>query len=201
MGLEDLTYEDGQTPLDPDEKDGLLIPTVTTRADLDEVEQRNIEQAMLWTVQRRRRFTVDEIFTEQFVMELHKRMYGDVWEWAGQFRTTNKNIGVDKYQIGVELRALLGDCRYWIENKIFPDDEIAIRFKHRIVSIHCFANGNGRHSRLIADVIIDKVFGKPVYTWGSESLIRSSSFRSLYLDALRQADNNDIEPLIEFARS
>lgn len=201
MGLDDLIYKDGQTPLDPDEKDGLIIPTVTTRADLDEVEQRNIEQGIIWTMQRRKRFTIDEILTEQFVTELHKRMYRDVWEWAGKFRNTNKNIGVDKYQIGIELRALLDDCRYWIENKTFPDEEIAIRFKYRIVSIHCFANGNGRHSRLMADVIAEKIFNKPVFTWGSQNLIHSSTFRSSYLAALREADNGNMQPLISFARS
>ena len=112
MGLENLQYEEGQTPLDPDEKDGLLIPTVSTRGELDEVEQRNIEEAIRWTLERRKRFTIEEVLSEQFVMELHKRMYGEVWEWAGHFRNTNKNIGVDKYQIGIELRALLDDCRY-----------------------------------------------------------------------------------------
>ncbi len=201
MGLENLQYEEGQTPLDPDEKDGLLIPTVLTRGELDEVEQRNIEEAIRWTLERRKRFSMDEIFTEQFVIELHKRMYGEVWEWAGRFRNTNKNIGVDKYQIGTELRALLDDCRYWIENKTFSEDETAVRFKHRIVSIHCFANGNGRHSRLIADVVIEKVFGQPVFTWGSQSLIRKNNFRSAYLAALRNADNGNVESLIAFARS
>ncbi|MBX3240485.1 MAG: mobile mystery protein B [Chitinophagaceae bacterium] len=201
MGLEHLQYEEGQTPLDPDEKDGLLIPTVSTRGELDEVEQRNIEEGIRWTLERRKRFTVEEILSEQFVMELHKRMYGEVWEWAGRFRNTNKNIGVDKYQIGIELRALFDDCHYWIENKTFLKDEIAVRFKHRIVSIHCFPNGNGRHSRLIADVIVEKVFGKPVFTWGSQNLIRKSNFRSAYLAALRNADNGNMESLIAFARS
>lgn len=201
MGLEGLQYEEGQTPLDPDEKDGLLIPTVTNRAELDEVEQSNIEEAIRWTIERRKRFSVNEVLTEQFVMELHKRMYGGVWQWAGCFRRTNKNIGVDKYQIGIELRALLDDCRFWIVNKTFSEDRIAIRFKHRIVSIHCFPNGNGRHSRLIADIITEKLFGNPVFTWGSRCLIRSSAFRSTYLLALRLADNGQIEPLIEFSRS
>lgn len=187
MGLETLQYEEGQTPLDPDEKDGLLIPTISTRNELDEVKQRNIEEAIRWTLERRKRFTIEEILSEQFVMELHKRMYGEVWEWAGRFRNTNKNIGVDKYQIGIELRALLDDCRYWIENKTFPEDEIAIRFKHRIVSIHCFPNGNGRHSRLIADIIAEKILKRPVFTWGSQRLMQSSNYRSLYLTALRQA--------------
>jgi Fic-DOC domain mobile mystery protein B len=201
MGLNEIQYEEGQTPLDPDEKDGLLIPTITIRAELDEVEQRNIEDAIRWTIERRKRFTAKEILTEQFVNELHKRMFGEVWQWAGSFRNTNKNIGVDKYQIPSDLRMLLDDCRYWIENKTFSEDEIAVRFKHRIVSIHCFANGNGRHSRLMADVIIEKIFGKPVFTWGSQNLIQSSAFRTSYLSALRQADNGNIEPLVQFATS
>lgn len=103
MGLEELQYEEGQTPLDPDEKDGLLIPTVSTRSELDEVEQRNIEEAIRWTLERRKRFSVEEIFSEQFVMELHRRMYGEAWKWAGDFRDTNKNIGVDEYQIGTGI--------------------------------------------------------------------------------------------------
>jgi Fic-DOC domain mobile mystery protein B len=201
MGLNDIQYEEGQTPLDPDEKDGLLIPTVTTRAELDEIEQRNIEDAIRWTIERRKRFTAKEILAEQFINELHKRMFGEVWQWAGSFRNSNKNIGVDKYQISVDLRALLDDCRFWIQHKTFADDEIAVRFKHRIVSIHCYANGNGRHSRLMADVIIEKIFGKPVFTWGSRDLIQSGTFRTVYLSALRKADNGNIAPLIQFARS
>ncbi len=201
MGLAEIKYEDGQTPLEPDERDGLTISTVSTRAELDEVEQRNIEEAIRWTLERRKRFTPNEILTEQFVIELHKRMYGEVWEWAGSFRKTNKNIGVDKFQISIELRTLLEDCSFWITNKTFSEEEIAIRFKHRIVVIHCFPNGNGRHSRLMADIIIEKVFRKPVFTWGSQSLIRKNSLRSAYLEALREADNGNMKQLIEFARS
>ncbi|MCH5716216.1 mobile mystery protein B [Niabella hibiscisoli] len=165
MGLDYLKYEEGQTPLDLDEKEGLLLPTISTRSELDELEQRNIEEAIRWTIERRKKFTLKEVFTETFIKLLHKRMYGSVWGWAGAFRKSNKNIGVDKYQIGIELRSLLDDCVFWIDNKIFSEIEIAVRFKHRIVSIHCFPNGNGRHSRLMADVIIEKVFNGPVFTW------------------------------------
>lgn len=170
MGL-NIQYEAGQTPLDEDEKEGLLIPSVMTRGDLDEVEQRNIEEAISWTILTRRGFTSRRILTEEFVRELHKRMLGDVWRWAGAFRNSNKNIGVDKYRIGIELRMLLDDARYWIGHETYLPDEIAIRFKHRLVSIHCFANGNGRHSRLIADIIIDKIFGNEVFTWGEHNVL------------------------------
>jgi Fic-DOC domain mobile mystery protein B len=200
MGLE-LHYEPGQTPLDEEEKEGLLIPSVTTKGELDEVEQRNIEEAIRWTIERRKRFTADEILTEQFVMELHRRMLSGVWKWAGQFRKTDKNIGVSKYHISTDLRTLLDDCKYWIANETFPQEEIAIRLKHRIVSIHCFSNGNGRHSRLIADILVEKVFGMDVFSWGSQNLTNASDTRSLYLKALREADQDEYAPLIAFARS
>jgi len=200
MGL-NLEYEDGQTPIDEDEKDGLLISTITTRGELDELEQRNIEEAVRWTIERRKRFTAAEIITEIFVCELHKRMLSGVWQWAGSFRNSNKNIGVDKYQVALELRMLVDDCRYWIENDTYPPDEIALRFKHRIVSIHCFANGNGRHSRLIADIIVEKIFKGEVFTWGGNNSLSAGEFRSKYLAALRAADKGNYELLIEFARS
>lgn len=200
MGLE-LQYDEGQTPLDEEEKEGLLIESVTTRGELDEVEQRNIEEAIRWTIERRKKFTASEILTEEFIKLLHKRMLAGVWQWAGSFRTSNKNLGVDKYQIGMDLRMLLDDCKFWVENNTYPPDEIAIRFKHRIVSIHCFSNGNGRHSRLIADIIIEKIFGREVFSWGSRSLVKSSEMRATYLMALREADRGSYVNLIAFARS
>lgn len=200
MGLE-LQYLEGQTPLDEDEKEDLLIPSITTRGELDEVEQRNIEEAILWTIRRRKKFTFEEILSVAFVKEVHVKMLGDVWAWAGSFRKTNKNIGVDKHLIPTDLKMLLDDCKFWIENKTFSEDEIALRFKHRIVSIHCFSNGNGRHSRLMADIMIEKIFGRPVFTWGGKDLIRRSEFRTLYLEALRAADKINYDLLIQFARS
>lgn len=128
MGL-NLEYADGQTPLDEDEKEDLLIKAISTRGELDEFEQNNIEQAIAWTLGRS--FKPDIILTEAFIKDVHKRMYGDVWRWAGEFRNTNKNIGVDKWQIPTELRYLLDDARYWIDNQTFSPEEIAIRFKHR----------------------------------------------------------------------
>lgn len=198
MGLA-LTYFPGQTPLDEEEKEDLLIPTISTRAELDEFEQQNIESAVQWTMFHS--FDAGEILTERFVRSVHRRMFGSVWRWAGDFRRTNKNLGVDKHDIGMELRKLLDDCRYWIDNDIYDGDEIAVRFCHRLVYIHCFPNGNGRHSRLMADVLVENVFDRPVFTWGSESLGRPGMARSRYLSALRTADAGDIAPLLEFARS
>lgn len=198
MGLK-LDHDEGQTRLDDDEKDGLLISTVSTRSELNEFEQLNIEKAIQWTIGRT--LKPDTIFSEDFVKGLHKRMFSDVWAWAGDFRKTNKNMGVDKWQIPTDLRNLLHDVKYWIDKNTYPPDETAIRFKHRVVSIHCFANGNGRHSRLMADVIIDKVFGLPVFSWGAITDVKTGDSRKEYINALKAADIGNIESLIKFARS
>ena len=170
MGL-DINYIEGQTPLDEEEKEGLLIPTIATRGELDEFEQQNIEQAIQWTLSKK--FKAELVFSEVFIREVHKRMYGNVWTWAGDFRKTNKNIGVDKWQIPTDLKRLLDDAKYWHEHKSYPPDEIAIRFKHQLVSIHCFPNGNGRHSRLMADIIIEKIYNLPVFSYFSPILFHN----------------------------
>lgn len=198
MGL-DIDFTDGATELDDEEKQGLKLLTITTRKELDEFEQRNIEEAMLWTIGRK--FRAETIFSEKFLKDLHKRMYADVWNWAGNYRQTQKNIGVDWWQIPTDIRVLLDDALFWFENKSFPEDEIAIRFKHRLVSIHCFLNGNGRHSRLIADIIAEKLFKLPVFSWGQHNLSKTNDSRNRYLKALKKADLGDYSDLIEFARS
>ena len=198
MGL-DLDYIDGQTPLDEDEKEGLLIPTIATRGELDEFEQQNIEQAIAWSLSRS--FKAENVFTEDFLKAVHKRMYGNVWAWAGEYRHTNKNIGIDKWQIPTALRYLLDDVKYWYANNTYSPDEITIRFKHRLVSIHCFPKGNGRHSRLMADIVIEKIFKLPVYTWGTISLLKKDDARTVYLNAIKAADKGDIQLLIDFARA
>ena len=197
MGL-DFKYIDGQTPLSEEEKEGLLIKSITTRGELDELEQLNIENAVEWTLKNK--FSNEKILSEEFIKSVHKKMLGDVWEWAGKFRRSEKNIGVDWIRIGVELRMLLDDTNYWIENNTYPPDEIAVRFKHRLVNIHCFPNGNGRHSRLMADIIIESIFGMNVFTWNNSNLVKPNNARKEYIDSIIQADNGSIEQLLEFAR-
>ncbi|RZJ70580.1 mobile mystery protein B [Flavobacterium sp.] len=198
MGL-NLKYEDGQTPLSEEEKNGLLLKTITTHGELDEHEQLNIEKAIAWTISSR--FKSDQILTEGFVKKLHKKMLGDVWSWAGEFRKSEKNIGISWYKIGSELKMLLDDTEYWIQNEIFPNDEIAIRFKHRLVNIHCFANGNGRHSRIMADIIMEAIFGKDPFTWNNSNMVKQDETRRNYINAIRAGDNGDINPLIDFAKN
>jgi len=185
--------------LDEDEKNGLLIPTIANRGELDEFEQQNIEEAIQWVLTRP--LKVNKILTEKFVRNLHKQMYGNVWSWAGDFRKTDKNIGINKWHISTALKALLDDTLFWIEHETFTPDEIAVRFKHRIVSIHCFPNGNGRHSRLMADIIVNKIYKLPVFSWGADNLVKKGDARSEYLNAIKIADKTIYGPLISFARS
>jgi Fic-DOC domain mobile mystery protein B len=198
MGL-NLVYIDGQTPLDEEEKEGLLISTISTREELDEFEQYNIEKAIQWIYSRK--LKKEQLLSEKFIKELHKKMYGDVWRWAGKFRTSQKNLGVESYKIATELKILMDDCLFWIENNTFGSVEIAVRFKHKLVSIHCFSNGNGRHSRLMADLIMEKVFGKPILGWGGNNLIQQNNTRDFYIKAVKLADKNEFQTLIEFAQS
>lgn len=189
-------FTGGATPLDEDEKLGLITDWVTTRSQLDEVEQYNIEKGEQWALGLNRK--PDDLLGEAFVKRLHNEMYKEVWKWAGEFRTTEKNIGIDPIRIPVELRQLLDDARYWVAHATYPADELAIRVKHRIVSIHCFPNGNGRHSRLLADVLVSSL-GRPLFTWGAH--MEMPDVRERYLSALRKADRGNMVPLIAFARS
>jgi len=198
MGL-NLAYHEGQTPLSEEEKEGLLIKTVTTKGELDQFEQLNIEKAIEWTIHKK--FKRDQILSEIFIKKLHKKMYDDVWRWAGEFRKSEKNLGIKWTQISVELKTLIDDTKYWIESKTYPPDEISIRFKHRIVSIHCFPNGNGRHSRIMADIFMESIFENKIFTWHQSNMVKADKIRKKYITTLKEADKGNIKPLIDFAKN
>ena len=191
----------GQTPLEEEERDGLKILTINCLSELDEFEQKNIEEAIAWTMGKT--YTIQKLISTSFIRKLHKKMYGHVWNWGGQFRKSEKNIGIPAWQVPTALKMLLDDVLFWIDHKTYPEDEIAIRFKHRLVSIHCFYNGNGRHSRLMADLILEKIFHQPVFTWGrfSSNLQDKEQIRKQYLRALKMADKGNYSKLIDFSRS
>lgn len=188
--------DEANTPLEEEEREQLIPTYITTRAELNEAEQVNITQASLWL---RRARNVD-VLDDAFLRELHKRMFGEVWKWAGQYRLTPRNIGIDAYRIPMEVRALVDDVRFWVENGTFPSDEIAVSFSHRLVSIHPFPNGNGRMSRLVGDLLVMRL-GQPRFTWGRTNLVDAGATRRAYVAALQAADRGDIEPLLAFARS
>lgn len=190
-------YSPGATPIDPDEAEGLLLSHITNRAELDRWEQDNIKEAEDWAFRRKPR----DLLSVDYSCRLHKHMFGTVWQWAGVFRTSGKNIGMDYWTIRPSLKELLEDVKIWIDQKVYPPDEIAARFHHRLVSIRLFANGNGRHARLMADLLLVHILDRPRFTWGSKSLVQAGECRASYICALRAADRHDYEPLQAFVRS
>lgn len=193
-------YTEGQTPLDEEEKRH-LIPTILTHEDLDRFEQENILEARRWVMRKSVLASKQDIFTEKFILDLHKRMYGRVWKWAGQYRKSNKNIGVDYPHIRTELRKLLDDAAYWLEHNTYGVSELAVIFHYRLVKIHLFPNGNGRHARLFADVIVAKYGGEKLTWGGGADLAAPEGVRKRYIAALYEADDGSYDSLISFARS
>jgi Fic-DOC domain mobile mystery protein B len=193
----EFDYPEGATPLNAHEVEGLLPTHITTRAEIDRWEQDNINEALAWVEEHKPK----ALLTESFMKLFHKKMFCNVWKWAGEFRQSEKNIGVPWYNISVELKTLCDDVKYWIENKTFPEDEIAARFHHRLVKIHLFPNGNGRHARLVADLLLENVLDKPPFTWGSVNLVRSGDDRKKYIESLVAADRDEYKQLLEFVRS
>jgi Fic-DOC domain mobile mystery protein B len=186
------------TPLSPEELAD-LIPALATHAELNEFESQNILDAREWALNARL-IKQRNPLTEPYIRELHRRMFNNTWKWAGTYRKTEKNLGVPVAQIREMLPVLLGDGCYWIEHGTYDIDEIAVRIHHRLVAIHPFPNGNGRHARLLADVIAVKN-GREEFSWGRGDMIPPGPVRDAYLKALRSADNGDIKELLRFARS
>jgi len=188
--------DEANTPLTPQEREGLIPTYITTRAELNAAEQENIAEADEWAFGNRR----GSILEVGVLMTLHRRMLRRVWKWAGKYRQTERNIGIPAHQIEVAFHQLIGDVRYWVDHKTFDPDEIALRFHHRLVAIHPFPNGNGRHARLAADALAVEL-GQRRFTWGSANLVEAAETRKAYVRALQAADNHDMAPLLAFGRN
>lgn len=185
----------GATPLTLDDMRGLKLRHVTTRGQLDEVEQANVAQGLRWLARTRR----GDILDDAFVRKLHMQLFGDVWTWAGSYRMRETNIGIAPPEIAVQLRLLLENARTWCEENVYSPMEAAARFHHRMVQIHLFPNGNGRHARIAADEFLKRYFDRPPIEWASgHDLQRDNERRDAYLQALRRADAGDFEALFKF---
>ncbi|MEK6537673.1 MAG: mobile mystery protein B [Nitrospirota bacterium] len=195
--MDDLRYPAGATPLEPEEMEDLKVGHITTREELNRFEQDNINEALRWLEGRRK----SDILTEKFIKTLHQKMFGKVWRWAGTFRRSGKNIGADWMRVPVYLHTLLQDVRFWIDRKTYPPDEIAVRFHHKLVWIHLFPNGNGRHARLMTDILLKDIFKQEPFTWDVRNIDVEDEVRNFYLKALRAADHGDYSLLLEFVRS
>lgn len=187
----------GATPLDEELLRG-LIPNLTTQGELNEFEAKNIADAIGWASSSRK--LKHDLLAVSGLIMLHKKMFEQTWIWAGQFRTRETNIGVAPHRIQTDLVILLGNVEYWLKNKTFAVDEIAIRFHHRLVLIHPFPNGNGRFSRLVTDLLLE--FNRhEKFKWGRQDLAQANQDRALYLKALRLADRaDDYLELLKFAK-
>lgn len=191
-----FTYAKGATPLELDEIHNLIPKHLTKQYQLDEWEQYNIARAEIWVRNRK----IRNILSMDFIKKLHNKMFCDTWTWAGKFRQRQTNIGVDSIYIQQELKILIDDVVFWHNNATFPIREIAVRLHHRLVFIHPFLNGNGRFSRLFADLYLLS-HKESRFSWGNNNLIQDSSFRDRYLQALRLADSGNYLELIAFADS
>lgn len=199
MAASGFTFAGGGHTALTAEEEADLIPNLSTKQELNEWERQNIVVAYSWALERKGLLRRDPL-TEPYLRLLHHRMFDQTWKWAGIYRTSQKNIGVPHHRIRDAVAVLLGDARYWLEHATYSPDEAAVRFHHRLVSIHPFCNGNGRHARLVAGVLARRQ-GRPVPTWGSKSALSPSQLRKSYIDALRAADGDDMQPLLAFARS
>lgn len=195
MAIE-LELKPGQTPLDPDEVAGLKPRHIATQGELDEWEAQNILKASRWIARQKKL----DVLNDHFCRELHVKMFDDTWKWAGTFRKSDKNIGCDWTKIAVNLRQLLDNMAYWLEHNVFPPEEVAVRFHHRLVWLHAFPNGNGRHARLMIDCLLRQC-GLAPFSWGRGNLVTANEVRQRYIQALRAADNNDYTLLLAFVRS
>jgi Fic-DOC domain mobile mystery protein B len=190
-----ITPRRGRNPAYARRVRGLIPAHIAYRAELNAAEQENIARGQDWAFVRKR-----DLFSEKFIKDLHRRMLGDVWRWAGKFRTTERNLGIPHFDIPIAMRELLEDAKTWVEHKTYPPDEIAVRFHHRLVKIHPFANGNGRHARLMADLLVMSLGGER-FTWGRANLQQAGDVRRQHIEALRAGDHHDYGPLLRFARS
>ena len=187
-------YPPRATPLDHGETDGLKARSIETRGQLDHFEQLNLQEGLRWLSNTRKR----DPLCETFVRELHKRMFGEVWMWAGSFRITEKNIDVDPTQISVEIRKLLDDARHWIDKNTYKSVEFAAYLHHRLVTVHPFPNGNGRHARIFTDTVRQWERGEHPVSWLGDEMQHAGAVRERYIRSLRMANAGDYSELIAF---
>lgn len=190
----------GATPLTPEDLAGLKIPSVTTHGELNEAEANNIIKGREWAL-RSRLVRLPAMLSDSFMQRLHREMFGEVWQWAGQYRTGDTNIGVAHHLIWQTLRQVYDDAQGWLQYNAYPPEEFAVRLHYRVVSVHPFRNGNGRHARMVADLILIRCFRTNPLSWSGSALRVTGETRQAYIDALHAADHHDFAPLLTFARS
>jgi Fic-DOC domain mobile mystery protein B len=194
----------GATPLRPEDVERLRpeLRWVKTLEQLNPLEAANIAECEKWA-QTSRLFTLPEFLATTRMERVHREMFDEVWLWAGEIRTheLENAFASPAHRVRTDLEVLWGDARYWLEQQSFAPDELAVRLHHRLVKVHPFANGNGRHARLVVDFLLERHFGLERLRWGGMSLGEEGFGRATYISALQRADQNDYQPLLEFCRA
>jgi Fic-DOC domain mobile mystery protein B len=190
----------GATPLSEEDLRGLKLVSISNQGELNEAEAQNILRGQEWAL-RSRTATLSRMLSDDYLLRLHKKMFGDVWKWAGTIRERETNVGVPPHTIRTQLRSLYEEVGGWLEFNVYPPDEIAIRLHYRVVTIHPFPNGNGRHARMLAHMVMVRHFGLNPLSWGINALRSQDGNRKAYIDALVAADKREFAPLIAFARA
>ena len=197
MALEGF-HAPGATPLEFDELEALIPEHISTQGELNAWEQRNIISGQEWAL-RARGATLENLLSDHYARQLHQRMFDNTWQWAGQYRKSGKNTGIDWMQIPEQVRNACEDAKQWVSDNVFDPQVLAVRFHHRLVFIHPFANGNGRHARLMADLLLIKYFKQERLPWGNSDLVTAGELRNQYLHSLRKADQGSFDALIKFS--
>lgn len=181
----------GQTPID--DVSGLRDRSIRTQAQLNEAEAENIRKAVMRYLAARPSRRLAR-FDVAWCRRLHAEMFGDVWSWAGAFRTRELNIGVPTHAIEAELHTLMEDLRAWERHGVRMLEQGA-RLHHRAVHVHPFLNGNGRWARMLANIWL-KLNDEPIVEWQERIIGTESAARGEYLRAVKAADRGDYRELI-----
>lgn len=190
----------GATPLSEEDLEGLRIPSITTHGELNEAEAANIIRGQDWAL-RTRRARLADMLSHTFLQRLHEAMLGELWTWAGEYRGRDTRIGVPHPQVPESLHTVLEDARTGLKHTTYSPEEFAIRLHYRIVTVHPFRNGNGRHARMVGDVALIRHFNRPAFPWGRSPIRTADAVRQAYRDAVVAADHHDFLPLLAFATS
>ena len=183
--MKDFLFKDrgGQTPLPPELQKGLISKNVQTIGELDEYEEQNIAEGMVWLEDSNA-----NSLNYSFWLRLHKKLFGNVWNWAGEIRSHDLGNADFLYpeKVRPALMQLIGDAEYWFKNDTYPKKETIARIHEKLLTIHPFANGNGRWSRILTEYIC-KQNKIDIPKWNLKSKDDPQKRRKEYIEAVELA--------------
>jgi len=164
--------------------------------ELDELEDLNIQKGLEWLNRQKD----PNYLSTEFICKLHEKLFGDVWKWAGKYRTAEVNISKYRYyDVAPQLKNLFEDAKLWIQHGKMSWEEISEEMHKRLVTIHPFTNGNGQTTRIYVEYV-QKRNNQGIPRWMASMSHSPAKRRDKYIQALRSADKGDFGPLIEFMK-